>query len=285
MYNDFLWSEASRERIAILKKYEPLQPFFLVALAQEAECGTFLDVGANVGVYSVFMSSLATMKRILAFEPTPASIAEIRRNISLNGLDDRVEVHDKAVSSRGSTVSFGIVDTISGANSIISTSIHEAARIQREVTVECITLDSLNIRSDLPICFKIDVEGHEMDVLRGAEALLRSCRAVLQFENYDQGDRSLFDLLESYGYRQVAHLGPDHYVSNMPQFDDKGAVIPVFERACQMMIDFNHSRSPPTPNKAPSIKWRGPGGVSIHLSGRSAVLASRFLRMLGKKGR
>src|SRR5687768_14085806 len=115
MYDRFRWTDVSARRNRLTMEYEPVQPFFLVALAENAGCGTFIDVGANIGAYTLFATLVPTIQRIVAFEAIPETARELRANLALNGLQPRVEVDERAVSSAPGTVSFGVVSKFSGA--------------------------------------------------------------------------------------------------------------------------------------------------------------------------
>ena len=59
----------------------PSWPIMLAWMASELGSFTFFDIGANVGAYSMVMASQANVQRVMAFEPQPDCLAELRRNI------------------------------------------------------------------------------------------------------------------------------------------------------------------------------------------------------------
>lgn len=59
-----------------------------------------LDVGAHVGAFLCWTAQLSPNARILAFEPEPLNFADLKGNVELNGLQDRVELHNSAIASR-----------------------------------------------------------------------------------------------------------------------------------------------------------------------------------------
>jgi predicted RNA methylase len=83
MYHRFSWTSVSHRRNGISAEYEPLQPYFLLALIEQAGCRTFADVGANIGAYSVLASQAASIEHLVAFEANPAAAGEVRRNLAL----------------------------------------------------------------------------------------------------------------------------------------------------------------------------------------------------------
>jgi FkbM family methyltransferase len=272
MYDQFRWTNVSARRNGVTIEYEPVQPFFLLALAETSECRTFLDIGASIGVYSLFASVVPTVDRIVAFEANPETSRELARNVSLNSLQNRVEVVGKAVSSSPGPLTFGVVSKYSGANSVIDTTIHDRATFHKEVSVDAVTLDGFFQQAPPgPICMKIDVEGHEREVIDGGRSMFTANQAVLQLEGYDQAGNSIVQLLEELGYYRMTNIGPDHYFSNIASLLDPAKVIEVYERALEQMIAWNHR------NKAIILKR---GDIGIQLTGRTATVARNLAKRL-----
>ena len=98
MFDTFSWTSVGKERIAILAKYEPLQPYLLAELTKSIGAEIFLDIGANIGAYSVMMASLDCIKRVHAFKPTPLTLGELSANIGLNPNASKITVHPIALS-------------------------------------------------------------------------------------------------------------------------------------------------------------------------------------------
>jgi FkbM family methyltransferase len=124
----------------------------------------FADVGANIGSYTILASGVIGC-RTVAFEPDPATAAALERNISLNKIAERVELRIAAVGHREGEVRFSVgLDT---QNHVVS----GADAIGRSVPMQ--SLDrALFGNGRVPILIKIDVEGHEAEVLRGARTVL-----------------------------------------------------------------------------------------------------------------
>lgn len=258
MLDLFRWSGASNRRNIAMAEYEPIQPYFLIELAGQARCVTFIDIGANIGAYSIFASLIPTVRRIIAFEANAKAAREMAINARLNGLD--IEIHQNAVSDRAGDVEFGLVTDLAGNNAIVSSAMHEEFR--RTVTIKAMKLDDMPVPEG-PICLKIDVEGHEPAVVEGARKLLTSQKCVVQMENY-QGDAA--NDLERMGYARLTEIGPDAYFSNI----DGLSALEAYEDAMRAIIDSRHR------NKAIRLKR---GDLSLTLTGRTA----KFARMVAKK--
>lgn len=133
----------------------------------------FLDVGANVGTYTVLASGVCGAETI-AFEPDPETQVRLKRNLEVNGLDQRVRVLACAVGAERNEVAFTIgLDTV---NRLAS------AGDPKTRTVRMETLDEV-VGAGQPAMMKVDVEGAELGVLRGAEGVLaRPSLRVIELE-------------------------------------------------------------------------------------------------------
>jgi FkbM family methyltransferase len=122
----------------------------------------FLDIGANVGTYTILASGICKA-RTWAFEPDPRTVADLNANIALNALGERVRVFEVALGPSDGEVAFTVgLDTVN----------HVAAASDLHVrTVKQQRLDAL-MGGELPVLAKLDVEGYEDDVLAGAAGVL-----------------------------------------------------------------------------------------------------------------
>src|SRR5581483_1735884 len=153
----------------------------------------FIDVGANVGSYSVLASAVCGACAI-AVEPDPDTMRSLRRNIEANGIGHRVAFVEAALGATPGTARFTVgLDT---TNRIAPPG--DAGT--REVRVK--TLDEI-ARGQHPVLVKLDVEGHEAMVLEGGRDTLRhpSLLAV-QVETAGEAVR---DHLESAGFRRSVY--------------------------------------------------------------------------------
>jgi FkbM family methyltransferase len=144
-----------------------------------------LDVGAHVGLFTLAAAlRVGPTGRVVAFEPSPATLASLHRHIALNGFGDRVEVVPAVVGEvEGETAFFVSGETMSASVSRVSLDElspgHRATR-GTEIRVPAVTLDSFCAQRGIrPDRVKIDVEGAELRVLRGAVELLRGSADVV----------------------------------------------------------------------------------------------------------
>lgn len=161
------------------------------------EKDTFLDIGANVGAYTILASGEKKCRSI-AFEPIPQTFYYLKRNIELNKIQDRVELFNVGLSNKNGVLYF--TNNKDSMNHVVNT------KIENSIKVKVNTLDSL-IKE--PINFiKLDVEGYEKFVLDGSEKLLNDqALNVIQIElnsfgtNYEIDDENINQLLHSYGFK------------------------------------------------------------------------------------
>lgn len=149
----------------------------------------FVDVGANVGSYTLLAGEVPGV-RVVAFEPASLAFPRLSENVRLNHRMD-ITLHRSAVGQTD-TEALLTVD-LDSTNRIVPVG-GESGRTEQ---VRMVRLDTvIGDRSDVAM-IKIDVEGHEPEVLAGAEQLLRRCRPALVVEHND-ADRlaAFFDKID-----------------------------------------------------------------------------------------
>jgi FkbM family methyltransferase len=137
------------------------------ALMGELRAGdTFVDVGAFIGLYTIGVGlRLQDSGRVIAFEPDIHNFSLLQEHVRLNRLDGQVELHRAAVSDKDGKFQF-LADGSCEARLVSSN--------QKDTTiVDVVTLDSAFKGRRIDI-LKIDVEGYEEMVLRGANSLLHT---------------------------------------------------------------------------------------------------------------
>jgi FkbM family methyltransferase len=136
----------------------------MLALHFLREGDLFLDIGANIGSYTILASGICRATT-WAFEPDPNTSCSLRRNVAINNLDNFVTVHELALGDAETEVPFTIgKDT---ANHVASAGEKNVRMVHQQ------RLDALIGGTPYPtIMMKLDVEGYGDEVLRGAKALL-----------------------------------------------------------------------------------------------------------------
>lgn len=159
---------------------------------------TVLDVGANVGAHAVFLSHLVGMRgRVLAFEPLPANIDALNQTIRRRGRFANVSIFPLAVGnpeSANRTVTMKVPgeDLTQASLERQTMGSWEGKADVREFSVPLASLDALKTVQSLQHLefVKIDVEGGELDVLRGASYTLSRHLPLIYCEAYDKWEAS-----------------------------------------------------------------------------------------------
>ena len=153
----------------------------------------FADVGANIGGYSIFAASYGA--EVYAFEPVPSTFELLKRNIKVNpGFEDKIHPVMKVISDSEGMVTFTIdSDT---TNKVISDDsiVINGSKVEK---IPSVTLDEIVDKVNV---LKIDTEGHEKSVLKGAGRILSS--NDLRLIILEDPDDEIKSLLMSYGFTQ-----------------------------------------------------------------------------------
>ncbi|RBQ19706.1 hypothetical protein DP939_13335 [Spongiactinospora rosea] len=161
--------------------YEKFEVSIFERLAA-ATGGMILDVGANIGVYACAGAAhLPPHGRLTAFEPVPENLGYLRRNIEANDLAGRVTVEPMAVGAEEGELTLHLSGEQSGKHSASAANAGTAPDAPGgTVTVPMTSIDAyLAGRDERPDIIKIDVEGYEGFVLRGAAATLAGLPTLL----------------------------------------------------------------------------------------------------------
>jgi FkbM family methyltransferase len=170
---------------------------------------TVIDIGAHIGLMSVILGKLVGEKgEVYSFEPTPYTFSLLNKMIGLNKLQAVVKPVNKAVSDTSGFVEFS-ADTMDVSNSIVS---YEHNSEYKKIKVPTISIDEFvkeNKMQKLDF-IKIDAEGVELDVLKGAKETLQKFRAKMILALHPlpikaKGDslEEIYDFLQQAGYKVI----------------------------------------------------------------------------------
>lgn len=175
--------------------------------------GWFVDVGANIGTQSIYALLSGQFRGVVAIEPDPHNASLLRRNLAHNGFSAQVRIIELAASNRSGVAKFYRDAENFGAHALEPL---KPQRIDSWVEVKTQPLD--DILAELGIApadvglVLIDVEGHEIEVLRGMQSVRRQrVPIVAEVSGSVHGAAGLSTLrsLLSADYDHIAHLRPD----------------------------------------------------------------------------
>jgi FkbM family methyltransferase len=145
--------------------------------------GVVWDVGANIGLFSFASAGLAGPQgRVFAFEPDLLLVKLLRRSARLNADSAPVDVIPCAITSSLSLLRFNIAERSRASNHLDGFGRSQTGGVREVQTVMGVSLDWMAELVPMPDVLKIDVEGAELEVIRGAAKLLKTKRPVILLE-------------------------------------------------------------------------------------------------------
>ncbi|HRI79859.1 MAG TPA: FkbM family methyltransferase [Cyclobacteriaceae bacterium] len=190
---------------------------------------TIIDIGAHMGLMSVIAARLTGKEgRVIAFEPAPFTYRILRRMLTINHMEDRIEAVSAAVSDWVGETQF-LIDENEGSNA--NSLVHRNDKQRTATKVPVTTLDHyvFQNRIDRIHFIKIDAEGVELSVLSGAQQIIRRDRPVILLsihpaliKNNNQEIRDIYSKLMAWGYPPSIHGKPmtENEFCEQPDFFD-----------------------------------------------------------------
>ncbi len=158
-----------------------------------------MDIGAHLGTHTVWFATVCPSTRAHAFEPLSRFADAVRRNVTLNELDDKVTLHQVGLSDRPGRAT----NTLSPED---QSGFHDKPGWVDEA-FDVAKLDRVLRRRQPVVVMKLDVEGMEPSVLRGASRLLSRWRPVVFAEapTVEEKDE-IAAVLRPYGYTETGRV-------------------------------------------------------------------------------
>jgi FkbM family methyltransferase len=201
--NDFYMGQS----LLVYGECSELELIFLLALIKNP--GVVVEIGANMGIHTVPIArALAKEGRpFYVFEPQPVIFQQLCANLALNGLTN-VRAFPYACGSQNGALTFDIPDYSAFGNFGSTEFKAPGAGSSRSEIVQCIRLDNILGQGEIGL-IKIDVEGFELEVLKGCEGILTRCQPFFYVEN-DRLDKSsaLIQWFFDHDYRLWWHIPP-----------------------------------------------------------------------------
>lgn len=162
----------------------------------------FIDVGANVGHYSLLAAGVCNAQ-VMAFEPIPLTFSKLNRNVALNKLSDRIKTYNIGIGNENSFLNFTTNRDV--MNRVAHKNETDFLRIQVK------KLDDI-LKDKSPVLMKIDVEGFEYFVLKGATTTLEkeSLKYIIiemnnSTLNFGYTNEEVLEFLFSYGFKPIQY--------------------------------------------------------------------------------
>jgi FkbM family methyltransferase len=226
--------------------YEPIENYLLSQLVKEDSI--VLDVGANIGFYSLTLSNAIKSGQVYSFEAVPDTYKKLSTNIENSSKNDQVTAFNLGAWNKKEEVTFSLPDSDNiGAFTAGSVSGESTRTCQATMT----TLDSFVEENKLSKVdfIKMDIEGAELNALKGAHELLEKfkptillevCRETCERFEYTVND--LWDLLSQYGYRafKIGYTPNDSYeIKDFSQINQSNVILTISDLS-QYIKDWNY---------------------------------------------
>ena len=206
MYLDFL--DPIDKEIILSQEFEKQEIDFLIEQIKRKNINYFLDVGANCGYYSLKISKEISNIKILSFEPNIEAYSKFSKTLKKNlNLSKKIKLENFGLSNKSaklkmqSMLKFGYAQT--GGSSIIDEDSNEKNFLffaDFKIGDEYIKL------TDEKISIKIDVEGHELNVLEGIKNIIKKNQCILQIEIFSKNFEDVNNFLLSFGYKNFYEI-------------------------------------------------------------------------------
>jgi FkbM family methyltransferase len=159
------YKQPELEELNIIKKYS-------------GGSNTFFDVGANIGLYTIML--LGDFKSFHSFEPNPIALNRFRINVLLNNASDIVNFNNMGVSKFSGNMFLKVDGDVDPTAHLV-----DSKDSTNSISVPVVSLDNYILLNNIKgtILVKIDVEGGELDVLKGMKNTLKQCKySLIQYE-------------------------------------------------------------------------------------------------------
>ena len=197
-------------------EYEDM--IFLLHALQPNE--TFVDVGANIGAYTILASKVVKSNSI-AFEPLPATAERLKDQIQINRINAAVDIRNMGVGDKEGSLFF------TNNNDTVN-KVSLAGEVENTTMVRVSTLDK-ELAKDNQYFFKIDVEGFEYNVIEGASAVLlnNNVSAIIielngSGEEFGHSNEDIHKKLLSFGFVAVAYEPQKRNLTELKSYNQNG---------------------------------------------------------------
>ena len=203
MFLDFL--DPIDKKIILNQEYEKLEINYLLDKIKKNKILNFIDVGANCGYYSIYIANNVPDIIIQSFEPNKEAFFKLKKTLEINpALNDKINIYNFGLSNEAgklkmqSMIKHGYSQTggstIIGNNSFKNFDVYYA---------DFKIGDKVINQNQNKIAIKIDVEGHEINVLNGLKNTLMKNKIIIQIEIFEINFQKVNNFLMSMGYRLI----------------------------------------------------------------------------------
>jgi len=212
--NLFLTSSIDRE-IYLKNEYEKDQLDFVKKELINQKYDYFFDIGAYIGYYSLSLCKL--VNNTAAFEPNQQNFQRLSKNVEINNFN--ISCHNLGCSNSKNKLRLWYTDKNKrGGSSILQDTDKEINKYDKTKLlfeeIDTDKLDNLYPSKNKRIFFKIDVERHELNVLKGASDILSNNQCFLQIEIFPHLQEKILSFLNNNHFKLLHRINNDYYLKN-----------------------------------------------------------------------
>ena len=189
--------ELSLWRAQSFYEKEPETLAWLDFFSNKANVRLLCDVGANIGIYSLFWLSLNSGNRAFAFEPFNSNFELLERNLRLNEYLQRCQTFPCAVTEQNGDQPYRLSDSRPGSSGFVLT---DKGKLSEDLNlIKTLRLDSLFLKEAESMILKIDIDGADFSALKSSQRLLASKSIVsVLIESKPDEQRRIEEFLARY---------------------------------------------------------------------------------------
>jgi FkbM family methyltransferase len=189
--------------------YEEEQIATLVEFSKKNKQDFFLDIGSNCGYYALFIAKTFPSTHVIAFEPIKKTYEKLVKNIHLNNLKKQIQTFNFGLSDTNDEVQMrtlikkGFIQsggfTVNDKNRELKTN-ETLLKADLKIGDEVIKYINKNL------LIKIDVEGHEINVLKGLSRLINNNKIYMQIEIFHENKENIFNFLKKNDFKFIKNI-------------------------------------------------------------------------------
>jgi len=211
-------SYSHEKEIFLNKEYEKKQILYFEKLIKKNNTKIFIDVGANIGFYSLFFeNNKNNLSEFHCFEVNKLNFQRLKKNIKIN--NSKIKTYNLGCSDKTakSKIWYTEVSRMPGS-SILDMNDPEYKKYDKKLLkyakINLVKIDDVMHYSNKCIAIKIDVERHELHVLKGAIKLLKNNKIIIQIEIFPELEKKVLKYLNNLNFKILRKINYDYFLIN-----------------------------------------------------------------------
>lgn len=200
-----------QRQIYFFGAYEPIESYLLKSLLESDDVA--VDAGANIGFYTLLISSVVSRGQVISFEPVPRNFEILKHNISLSPRNKNIEIINKGLWHKKDTIDFSLETSME--DNIGSFTAGKVSATIAQYKCEVIPMDDIFQNAARLDFIKMDIEGAELSALKGGQKVIEKFRPQFLIEinrkacerfHYDPNEIAYFFKSLNYSLYQIGDV-------------------------------------------------------------------------------